>query len=110
VLGWVLDEVGKQALGQDYGAAVTFAPSPVQTPAGIQVIPAWFLLVTARNPILREGPLYHGPVPMSPGAPRPVEAEVRAAVADGLRQLRDLAASKLAGGNGRGPVLAKGAG
>lgn len=99
VLGWVLDEIGRQAFGEDFGAAVTLGAVQVMTPQGPGMIPAWQMLLTARNPVLKEGPLCHGPVPV--GGPRPVEAEVRAAVADGLRKLRDLAASKLAGGNGK---------
>jgi hypothetical protein len=61
------------------------------------------LLLTARSPLLKEGPMYHGPVPV--GAPKPDEAEVRAQVADGIRQLRELAASKLAGSNGHARVV-----
>lgn len=99
VLGWVLDEITRQAFGEEYGAAVTLGAAQVMTPAGPGMVPAWTMLLTARNPLLKEGPLYHGPVPV--GGPRPVEAEVRAAAAEGLRQLRDLAASKLAGGNGK---------
>ena len=98
VLGWALDELDKQRFSEDYAAAVTFAPSPLQTPQGMRLVPAWLLLITARSPLLGEGPLYHGPVGI--GAPRPEEKPVRAAVADGVRQLRDLAASKLAAGNG----------
>jgi hypothetical protein len=107
VLGWVLDEIGKQALGEDYGVAVQLGGVQVMTPQGPGMVPAWQLLITGRNPLLGEGPLFHGPVPV--GGPRPVEAEVRAAATEGLRQLRVLAASKLAGSNGKAPArLARG--
>lgn len=104
VLGWVLDEIAGQCFGEDYGAAVTFGVVPMQGPAGAQAVPAWLLLITARSPLLGQGPLYHGPVGI--GAPAPVEADVRAEVTRGLRALRELAASKLAGSNGRAPATA----
>ena len=109
VLGWVLDQIGKQAFSEDYGAAVSFGAAPLQTPQGQRIVPVWTLLITARNPLLGQGPLFHGPVPI--GSPRPVEADVRAAVTEGLRLLRDLAASQLAGSNGKAPAgVAKGSG
>jgi hypothetical protein len=96
---WVISEIKKQGLGEDFGFAVTWGPAPVQTPQGVVVVPAWHLLLTCRNPLLGEGELYHmGQL----GAPRPKEADVRREVASGVRQLRDLAASKLAGSNGHG--------
>ena len=97
VLGWALDETGKQAFGEDFGVAVAFGMAMMQTPAGPAQM--WSLFITARNPILGEGPLYHGPVPV--GSPRPVEAEVRKQVGEGIRMLRDLGKRKLAGNNGR---------
>jgi hypothetical protein len=104
VEAWVKDEIRQQRLGEEFGVAVTFGPAQVQTPQGVVQVPGWMLLLTARNPLLTEGPLYHGPVPI--GAPRPVEDAVRAEVVKGLAALRDLAASKLAGGNGRPAVIA----
>ena len=96
--GWAEDEIGRQAFGEEYGYAVSLAAVTVQTPQGPRQMPMWTLFLTARNPALGEGPLYHGPVPV--GSPKPVEADVRAQVADGVRQLRELARSKLAGSNG----------
>lgn len=108
-LGWALDEIDRQAFGEHYGAAVTLAMAVVQVPGGARQIPMWSLLITARNPIVGESQLYHGPVPI--GCPRPLEKDVRDAVTEGLRLLRDLAASKLAVGNGKAPAaLAKGSG
>ena len=94
---WAVAEVEKQCLGEEYGVAVFAGAAMMPTPEGPRQIPVWTLLLTARNPLLKEGPLYH----MVPVAPvRPAAEQVTAAVADGLRQLRDLAASKLAGLNG----------
>jgi len=104
-LGWVLDEIGKQAMGEQFGAAVTWAPMPVQTPQGVVTVPGWLLLITARNPLLGEGPLHHM---ANLGMPRPVEGSTRGEVAKGLRMLRDLAATKLARPNGQAPVPARG--
>lgn len=99
VEAWVADECGKQCLGEDFGWAVAWGPVPVQLPGGgVQVLPAWTAVLTMRGPLLGEGDLYHL---AQLGAPRPREADVRAQVADGLRQLRELARSKIAGGNGR---------
>jgi hypothetical protein len=95
--GWAEDEIDKQRMGEDYGLHIALGSAAAQTPQGIRMVPAWQLLITARNPLLKEGPLWHF-VPL-PSA-RPSEADVRAAVADGMRQLRDLAATKLAGTNG----------
>jgi hypothetical protein len=109
-LAWAADEIGKQCLGEEFGVSVTWAPTQAMSPQGPRLIPAWFVLVTARNPVLGEGPLFHGPITV--GSPVPEEQAVRATVTDGLRQLRDLAKSKLAGGNGHAPAppagLAKG--
>ena len=81
VLGWALDETGKQAFGEDFGVAVAFGMAMMQTPAGPAQIPMWSLFIT--------------------GSPRPVEAEVRKQVGEGIRMLRDLGKRKLAGNNGR---------
>ena len=106
VTAWVEDEIRKQAFGVSYGWALTWGPAPVQTPDGVVVVPAaWQLLLTCGNPVLGEGELYHV---AQVGAPRPKEDDVRREVAEGLRQLRDLAASKLSGLNGHGKkALAK---
>jgi hypothetical protein len=96
--GWAEDEISRQRFGEDYDYAISLGRAMAQTPQGPRPVPMWMLFLTARNPMLGEGPLYHGPVPV--GAPKPVEAEVRAQVAEGLRLLRELAASKLAGANG----------
>jgi len=98
VTAWVEDEIGKQCFGEAYGWSLAWGPAPVQTPGGVVVVPAWTLALTCRNPVLGEGELYHL---AQLGAPRPKEADVRREIADGLRQLRDLAASKLPGLNGR---------
>jgi hypothetical protein len=98
VTGWVADEIGKQRFGEDYGYAVMLAPSMLQTPQGPAQVPMWALLITARSPLLGQGPMYHGPVPL--GVARPAEDEVRAQVTKGLKALRDLAASQLASANG----------
>jgi hypothetical protein len=102
LLGWVLDELDRVRLGEAYGAAVSLTPAMIGPG---QTVPVWMLLITARNPMLTEGPLFHfvplpGPLP----GPRPGEEAVRAAVADGVRQLRDLMSRKLAGGNGHAPA------
>lgn len=94
---WVIDEIKKQGLGEEYGFAVTWGPAPVQAPQGVVLVPAWQLLLTCRNPMVGEGELYHL---AQLGAPRPKDADVRREVAGGVRQLRDLAASKIAGSNG----------
>jgi hypothetical protein len=101
LLGWVLDEIGKQAMGQEYAAAIALGVGQVQAPQGVIAVPSWQLLLTARSPLLGEGPLWHM-VPLA--GPRPDSAHVREQVGDGLRQLRDLAASKLAQGNGHAPL------
>lgn len=107
VLGWAAGGIDEQCFGEDYGVAVTFAPTPAQTPQGaIQMVPVWQLLITARNPLLNSGPLYHlcpiGDLAAVDKNARPQEDAVRAAVTDGLRKLRALARSKTApGANGR---------
>jgi hypothetical protein len=105
VTGWVAGEIAKQRFGEDFGYAVSLGLAAVQTPQGVAQVPMWTLLITARNPLLKEGPLYHGPVPI--GTPRPEEKNVRAEVTNGLKALRDLAASKLSAGNGRAPAGAR---
>lgn len=97
-LAWATDEIGKQCFGEDFGVAVTWGPEPLTEGGRQRLAPGWLLMLTARNPELGQGPLYHGPVGI--GLPAPVEAQVRKQVTDGLKALRELAASKLAGANG----------
>jgi hypothetical protein len=99
--GWATGELDRLRLGEAYGAAVTLLAGQMQTPQGVQMVPVWQLLITCRSPLLAEGPLFH--FVALPG-PRPDEDAVRAAVAEGLRQLRDLTASKLATTNGHAPA------
>lgn len=97
---WVADEIGKQCFGEDFGWAVTWGPVPVPNgQGGAVIVPAWTAVIVMRNPLLGQGDLFHL---AQLGAPRPKEADVRAQVTDGLRQLRELARSKTAGLNGRG--------
>ena len=104
--GWIEDEIAKVCFGEDYGWALSWAPAPAQGPVGIVMIPAWQLLITCANPLLGQGDLYHI-VPVDKlGFIRPREADVRREVADGIRQLRELARSKLSGSNGHTPKLA----
>lgn len=98
VRAWVSSEITKNALGEAFGYAVTFGAAVVPTPQGQRQIPVWTLLLTTANPLLTEGPLYHGPVPI--GSPRPAEKDVRAEVAKGMGLLRGLARTKLASTNG----------
>jgi hypothetical protein len=105
VQAWVADEIDRQRMGKEYGFAVAWGAAQVQAEQGSRVLPVWTLLLTARSPLIGDGPLYHGPVPV--GAVRPAEDEVRRHVGEGLRMLRDLAASKLAARNGHGAELAR---
>jgi hypothetical protein len=102
---WVEDEVRGKCLADDYGWSVTLLAAPVQTPAGVQIMPLWHLLLTTRNPLLGEGPLFH--FVGIPG-PRPDENAVRGEVGKGMFALRDLASRKLAGGNGKPSALHRG--
>jgi hypothetical protein len=105
VTAWVLDETGKQCFGEHYGVAVTWAVAPLQTPQGAVMIPAWQLVITCRNPLAGQGDLFHL---AQLGIPRPDQAGVRKEVADGIRQLRELVESKLAGTNGRPRLVVPG--
>jgi hypothetical protein len=107
VTAWALDEVSKQCMGEHFGVSVSWAPAPLQTPAGAVMVPAWMVLITTRNPLVGEGDLFHM---AAVGTPRPKQDAVRTEVADGIRQLRalaksKLAGSKLAGSNGKPPEL-----
>jgi hypothetical protein len=104
---WVIGEIKKQGLGEDFGFAVTWGPAPVQTPQGVVMVPAWQLLLTCANPLVGEGELYHM-APQGIGAPRPKEADVRREVASGISQLRDLAKSKISGSNGHSKLAVPG--
>ena len=97
VSAWVQDEMNKQRFGEDFGWSVSWGPQPVPTPGGMVVIPVWQALITCRNPLLGQGELF---LLVQLGAPRPKEDDVRRQIADGVRQLRELAASKLSGANG----------
>jgi hypothetical protein len=98
VEAWVIDEIRKCALGEQYGFAVTWGPQPVPNgQGGAVLVPAWACVITCQNPLLGQGDLYHL---AQLGAPRPKEADVRREVADGIRQLRDLARTKIGEPNG----------
>jgi hypothetical protein len=98
--------VRRKCLADDYGWSVSLLGGPVQTAQGVQLVPVWHVLLTTRNPVLGEGPLFHF-VPFPPG-PRPDEQTVRGEVGKGMFALRGLAAKKLAGGNGKAPALHRG--
>lgn len=92
---WIADEIGKQP----FGYAVTWGPQGVPNgQGGVIRIVAWAAVITYANPSLDEGDLYHL---AELGMTRPKEDEVRKQVTDGMRQLRELARSKLPGLNGR---------
>jgi hypothetical protein len=105
VSDWVHDEISKVCFGEDYGWAVTWVPVPVQGPQGMVMIPAWQLVLTCQNPLLGQGDLYHL---AQLGAPRPKRADVQKEVADGVRQLRELAKSKISGANGHAAAVVPG--
>ena len=99
VTAWALDEAAKLCFGEDYGIAVTWGPQQISGPQGAGVVSAWFLLVTARNPLLGQPRLCH----IAPlGVPEPDEAAVREQAGAGIRQLRELAAKNLSTMNGHG--------
>lgn len=103
---WVADEIGKQCFGEDFGYAVTWGPQPVPNgQGGAILIAAWTALITCRNPSLDEGDLYHL---AQLGMTRPKEADVRAEVTNGMRQLRELATQKATGQNGRRRLIVPG--
>jgi hypothetical protein len=103
---WALDEASRRCFTEDYGCDLFGMAQAMQTAQGPMLIPVWVLVLTCRNPLLGEGPLHHT-VPL--GSPVVSEEQVRKAVAEGVRALRDLAASKLAGLNGGAPVPLRGA-
>jgi hypothetical protein len=99
---WALDEAAKHCLTEDFGVDVCWSPQAAQTPQGVQMIPGWVLLITMRNPLLGQPPIYHlAPV----GIPVTGEEQMRAEVGKGIRMLRDLAATQLAGINGGAPKM-----
>jgi hypothetical protein len=90
---WVADEIGKQCFGEAFGFVV--APQFTQSPAGL--IPVWAVMITCRNPLVGQEPLWRMTgVP----SPRPAEDEMRGHVTRMLRELRDLSAKATAGANG----------
>jgi hypothetical protein len=103
VKAWALDEIAQQAFGTEYRIAVTWVPVPAPGAPNV-IVPGWYLAITTRNPIIGEPRLCHT-VPI--GMPEPDEKTVRRVIADGLRLLRDLTASKLAGVNGHDPAAAR---
>lgn len=103
VLGWALDEAGKACFGEEYGVSVSWAAQAAQTPQGVVLAPVWMLLLTAKSPLLGEGPMYHL-VPL--GSPLPLEDFTRKQVTDGIAALRALASRKLAPSNGHSKALA----
>lgn len=98
VTAWAVAEVNKQCFGEDYGVAITLQMAPAQVQGGVVMQPMWMLVLTGRSPRLGEGPIF-GMQPVA--AARPTEEQVKGAVTSALRQLRDYAASKLAGANGK---------
>ncbi|HXT90552.1 MAG TPA: hypothetical protein VN714_14965 [Trebonia sp.] len=102
-LAWALDAAQKASLGEDFGVAVSWSPQIAQTPNGAVPVPAWHLLLTARSPLLSEGPMYHL-VPI--GAPVPTEDFTRKQVTDGISQLRALSRQKLSSANGHAKAAA----
>ena len=100
---WVADEIVKTCFGEDFGFAVTWGPAQVPDgQGGARLAPGWQLLMTARDPLLGRPDMVHM---VSLGLGRPKEADVRAQAAEGVRQLRDLAKSQTAAGNGRAHAL-----
>lgn len=84
----VLAETERQAFGEDFGIDVAWDVVP--TPAGVQV--GYRIVLTARSPLLGQGPMF-SVAPLL--TPRPEEPEVAAAVTELLRQLRAASAQQL---------------
>jgi hypothetical protein len=103
ILGWVLDEAGKQCLGQDYRCSVIWVQVPQQGPGGsITVMAGWALLITGQSPLLKPKYLSHT---AELGLTQPDEEDVRRIVREALMALRALRAQLLSAGNGK--ALAK---
>ena len=94
---WALDEARNLGGQDDLGVLVFVQTQPVQTPQGMVQLPAWFVCLTMRNPLLGHDPLMHCK-PVCAG--EPVEARIRAEVASGITQLRDLHRQQLSPANG----------
>lgn len=79
--------ISKRKMGVDYGFDVTWQPAQAQTPAGVQNIVVYTIVLTRRSPLLGQGPLYHlAQIP----SPRPTPEQVDEQVADGICQLAAL--------------------
>lgn len=90
---WVHREIGKRAFGEAFGYAVSLQLVP--SPQGL--VPVWNLMVTCRNPLVGQQPLWRMTgVP----EPRPAEKEVRGHVERMMQELRGLSAQVTAGANG----------
>lgn len=77
----------KYRMGVDYGYDVTWMPATVQTPAGNQNVVLYCIVLTRRNPLLGQPPLYHlAQIPH----PQPTWQMVDQEVKDGCRQLQEL--------------------
>ena len=87
-------EVDAQCLGQDFGVAVFAQQQPIPQDKGLVMVPGWWIALTMRNPLIGAPPLVHF---QRVGLIEPVEATIKAEVASGLRQLRELAAQKVNG-------------
>jgi hypothetical protein len=97
VKAWAVTAVSAQAFGEDFGVDAAWAVVPA--PAGAQVL--FTLLVTMRSPLLGQGPLF---CLSQLATPQPTQDQVEQAVAEQLRQLRELSRSVLAQGNGTAEV------
>jgi hypothetical protein len=103
---WAEDEISRRCMGERFGAVVVCSLVPVPTQQGPVMLPMWSVLITAGNPQVGTGPLWHvaaigdqEPQKIELGV-EPSEADVRKAVTQGVAKLRLAAASKLAVGNG----------
>jgi hypothetical protein len=79
--------VAQRMFGVDYGFDVAWAPVAVQAPAGMQMVPCYFVLITRPGPLLGQVPLSHVGQVMSA---RPTAGQVSDLVAEGIRLLADL--------------------
>ena len=93
VKAWAIAAAGAQAFGEDLGVDATWAAAP--TTQGVQV--AFTLLVTMRSPLLGQGPLFSM---TQLATPQPSQEQVDNAMAEMLRQIRELSRQVLAGANG----------
>lgn len=85
--GFVAESIGKRRFGVDYGFDVGWTPLQAQTPAGIQMVPCYWVLITRGSPLLGQGPLSHmAQLPVA----RPTFEQADEQVAEGLRLLAAL--------------------